>query len=634
MVISIIFFGVSYLLGTVILNIFKIHLSGIKNPLALVLGSTVITLAIFFLSFVFSLTFTCAFLVLFICLILSLVYYLKYPGTIKFQEKINLKTNFLKITCFIFLALIILLLFQKSIITSPNSVIAGNRIVWTDWPVHLAIISSFVHGNNFPPQNPLHSGSFLSYPFFSDFLSAVLQALGANLKSSLLVPGLILGFTALLIIYNFGKIITSSFRSILALFIAIFWGGLGFIYFFQDLLNSKNPLSVLLAPSHEYTFYSEKNLWFFSFLYSELLPQRAFLLGLPLFFSAVSLFIIGLVKKRKIYLLFSALITSLLPLFHFHSFLSLVFFLGIFTPLSLFSEFFEGGISKFKAAFHLILVYFVLPIVGFSLLQFPLFSSVNTSQIIHVNWGWMKNSENIFLFWFKNTGLFIPLFILGAWIFRRDTLKRNIAISASGLFVIPNIISFAPWPYDNLKILTYFYFIGSFYVAHALAHFAQKGIITKLLTVLIIISLTLSGIVEVFGVIGPKKNQFPLWSAKDFELAETIINNTEPNSIVLTAAIHDHPVAGIAGRKQVIGFPGNAWSWGFSDWLEREQDVRKMLIADSPFVTNLFRKYKIHYVLISDRELFFEKRTNEQYYLQNAVFVAGGTGYKLYRVLW
>lgn len=634
MIISIIFFAVAYLVGTVILTVFRVHLAQFRHVLALILGSAFLTLSIFILGFMFKLTVFTAFSVLFLYLSLSLLYFLKYPGTLKLQEKALLKNNYLEIIPFLFLGVIIFLLFQKSIITTPNSVIAGNRIVWTDWPVHFAIISSFVFGDNFPPQNPLHSGSFLAYPFFSDFLSAILQTLGENLKSSLLMPGFVLGVTSFLLIYNFGKIITSNYKSLLALFIGIFWGGLGFTYFFQDLLNSQNPLSVLLSPPHEYTFYSEKNLWFFSFLYSELLPQRAFLFGLPLFFAAVSFFIFGLVKKRKTYLFLSALITSLLPLFHFHSFLSLTFFLGIFASLSLLSEFFEEGFSNFKKSVYLISVYFALPVIGAALLQFPLFSSVDTSQIIHFNWGWMKNSENFFLFWFKNTGLFIPLFILGAWIFRKDALKRNIAIAASGLFIIPNIISFAPWPYDNLKILTYFYFIGSFFVAHALSEFAKKGIITKFLATSILISLTLSGIVEVWGVVGPKKNQFPLWSERDFEMAETIINNTEPDSVILTAAIHDHPVAGLAGRKQVIGFPGNAWSWGFADWWEREQDVRKMLIAESSSINNLFRKYKISYVLISDRESFFERNTNENYYRQNATFVAGGPNYKLYRVIW
>ena len=125
------------------------------------------------------------------------------------------------------------------------------------------------------------------------------------------------------------------------------------------------------------------------------------------------------------------------------------------------------------------------------------------------------------------------------------------------------------------------------------------------------------------------KTKINLWSRNDIELADVIIAKTEPRSLILTAAIHDHPVTALAGRKIIIGFPGNAWSWGLADWSQRETDVHTMFKGGPSF---LFNKYKVDYVLISPRERNFEPRLNEDYFAKNFTFVSGGPDYKLYKI--
>ncbi|GEM_PF-3251176 len=628
-----IFFLVSWLSGISILGVLKLHLPNLfKHPFSTVAGSAFLSLTILFFSLFFGLSTYVSYSILLVFSSFGILYFISNPSAFKLYEAMDFKKNSLSLLCLFLIFSVIALLFHNSLITTDTSIIAGNRLVWTDWPIHFAIISSFVKGNNFPPQNPLHSGMFLTYPFFSDFLSAVLQTLGVGFKNSLTIPGMVLGFSFVLLLHFFGKLITSTKVSLVAIIIGLFWGGIGFYYFFQDVVSSTNWIEVLTYPPREYTFFADKNLWFFSFLYSEILPQRSFLFGLPFFFSSLSLFILGITKNKKSYIFISALIFSFLPFFHFHSFLSLAFFLSVFIPLTLFTVYIENGLQELKKNLINLSIYFILPALGILLIQFPLFSDVSTGQIIHFNWGWMKGQENFFLFWFKNTGFFWPLFILGAYLIRNNSLKRNIAIATSFLFIIPNVISFAPWPYDNLKILTYWYLIASFFVSYALMFIFKKGNLGKGVFVLLFISLTLSGTIEVFRVFNTTKTQVPLFSAKDFEIAQAVINNTVPKSTILTAAIHDHPVSSLAGRKQVIGFPGNSWAWGLSDWSEREQDVRKMLRAEGTDVPYLLAKYHVDYVLISPRERFFENQLNEKYYQDNATLITAGEDYKLYSV--
>jgi len=607
-------------LGLAIMEAVKIVLpSYIKIFFAIILGVIVNILVIFGISQVFGLNITNVLIATSLTFFPSLIFLTKRPGAFEIFGKLEVKKNPFIVGSLLVLGIFIVVFFFKSIYVNENGIIAGNRLVWTDWPVHIAIISSFVHGNNFPPQNPLYAGQTISYPFFADFLSAVLQVLGASLKTSLIIPGIILGISVIVLIYFLGIILTGSKKTaIVGLFIGIFWGGLGFLYFLQDLLTSSNFWQTLLFPPHEYTFYGEKNLWFFSFLYSELLPQRGFLFGLPMFLLGLIFLILGISRNKNSYLLASGCLVAIMPFFHMHSYLSFLFLISVLIPLTILTDFIQYGLAKAKSHLAAIIFCFLLPIVTLGLIQLPLFISLNLSQTVGLNWGWMKGHENIFLFWFKNTGFFWPLFIFAIFKIKLAPVARNVLIASVILFILPNIIRFAPWPYDNLKIMTYWYLIGAFFVAESLLYFYKKNDLGKIIATVLFITLIISGVIEVTRIFNTQKTKINLWSRNDIE-----------RSLILTAAIHDHPVTALAGRKIIIGFPGNAWSWGLADWSQRETDVHTMFKGGPSF---LFNKYKVDYVLISPRERNFEPRLNEDYFAKNFTFVSGGPDYKLYQI--
>ena len=503
-----------------------------------------------------------------------------------------------------------------------------------DWPIHFALTSSFTHGDNFPAQNPLYSGQLISYPFFADFLSSILQVFNLSLQTSFALPGVLLGFVIFALLYSLGIILTNSqTKSILGLLIAIFWGGIGFIYYFKDLINSSNWWEFINYPPVEYTFYEQKNLWFFSFLYSELLPQRAMLLGIPLFLSSLILFINGLSTNNRNSFFISGILLGVMPFFHMHSFISLAMLLMVFIPFYLLKSN-TADFENFKKSLFNLTV-FSLPVLILFLLQIPLLLSVNLSQTIGFHLGWMSGQENLIIFWLKNTFLFIPLITLALFMFNRllsnDNLTKAVFASSIILFIAPNIFRFAPWPYDNLKIFTYWYFINSFLVSSLLVYLYRKNLILKIIVPLVVMSLTLSGFIEVTRSLNSSKGQLRIFSAEDISLANLVKEKTIPNSTILAAAVHDHPASALAGRKLIIGFPGNAWSWGLSDWFQREQDVRAMLRAE-PQTKVLLNKYDISYVLIGNREKYFEPLLNEQYFLQNFNLIAQMDDYKIYQV--
>src|SRR3972149_11384836 len=205
MLLSLLFFIASVGLGLTNLEAAKIVLpSYIKIFFAIILGVIVNILVIFGTSQVFGLNITNVLIATSLTFFPSLIFLTKRPGAFEIFGKLEVKKNPFIVGSLLVLGIFIVVFFFKSIYVNENGIIAGNRLVWTDWPVHIAIISSFVHGNNFPPQNPLYAGQTISYPFFADFLSAVFQVIGSNLKSSLVMSGITLGLSAIVLLYYLG----------------------------------------------------------------------------------------------------------------------------------------------------------------------------------------------------------------------------------------------------------------------------------------------------------------------------------------------------------------------------------------------------------------------------------------------
>ena len=114
-----------------------------------------------------------------------------------------------------------------------------------DLPLHLAYITSFVWGNNIPPQDPSFAGEKLVYPFLSDFLSAIFLKLGLDFRDILFIPGLLLTVAFYSIFYYFAYRLTKRrFAAIISAFIFFLPEGLAFI------TSSKTLQTHLLICGH------------------------------------------------------------------------------------------------------------------------------------------------------------------------------------------------------------------------------------------------------------------------------------------------------------------------------------------------------------------------------------------------
>ena len=180
------------------------------------------------------------------------------------------------------------------------------------------------------------------------------------------------------------------------------------------------------------------------------MPQcttKAIPFGFPITMLVFFFYIRALNIKKWREFLFAGILAGTLPLFHSHSFLAM---LMVTIPLGLIFWDWRNWFLFFMPAFIL-----SLPQVIY------LSGHIGSGSFFKSNFGWMAGKENYFWFWLKNTSLFWPVVIGGfAVIFVRANGRSPLRLGFYVLpflilFLLPNLVLFAPWDWDNIKILIY-----------------------------------------------------------------------------------------------------------------------------------------------------------------------------------
>ena len=115
------------------------------------------------------------------------------------------------------------------------------------------------------------------------------------------------------------------------------------------------------------------------------------------------------------------------------------------------------------------------------------------------------------------------------------------------------------------------------------------------------------------------------------EAAAWARSETDPKAIFLAAPDHNEPIPSLAGRRVVIGYPGWVWSYGLTDWGQKEADVAVMLRGD-PRTPELIKQYHVAYVVIGPHERTPSWLANQTYWEQHGRLVHSNLEYLIYRV--
>ncbi len=195
-------------------------------------------------------------------------------------------------------------------------------------------------------------------------------------------------------------------------------------------------------------------------------------------------------------------------------------------------------------------------------------------SFIHFSLGWIKAGDNQLVFWLKNTGLVLPLAAIG--IFLLPKKYRLFFVPPVLLFAAANLVIFQPWDWDNIKLFSWAFLFLAIPAGHTLANLFARRFLIKIVALIIIVSLTASGLLSLTR---QAQGTFTIYDTEDIKLVEWVKANTKPTDVFLIDPWPNHPVPGLAGRSVYVGYPGHLWVHGI-DYGRREELTKQILAGD------------------------------------------------------
>lgn len=585
------------------------------------------------------------------------VFYLR-PMLPKLKRLGNTRIPFLKRASWIdviFVALMLLTfldLFSKTLAYGDNSFWVASE-GFGDIPFHMNQVSYFIYNNPFGLESSIYSATSLTYHFLINFLSAAFFFLNKNYALSFQLPPVILGSTSIILLYSvISKVIKRRAARISAFLIFFFGTSMGFLKILADenilakkglgellkyLLHLPYPLGLYFS-----SIYPEQNILWSTFLTMCFMHQRAFIFGLAVALACLLILYSLSQKASKKTFYFLGAIVGLLPLVQIHSFIAV---------LTIVSSFFLVAFLLKKRVLLLGFLRSIILSIIVSLPSFVFLFSSEKENSIRFRWGWMMDSfagvninpqstnhfpEWLYFIW-QNSGLLIPtLAIAIIYLFfvrkiqkQKDIFQLSLVLSVLALWAALNTVQFQKWDFDGYKIYGYFLLFSALVIG---IFFDQLKLWLKMVPVIIItILLTISGFIIVLShssIAAP--SLYPVFNKNDAIIATWIIKNTSSQDIILTAPTNVNLVSSLAGRPVLLGDFMWVWPHGLN-WQVRYDDMEKMYQGDAK-TSDLFKKYKIAYVLIGDRERK-DLRADEGFFETNYPLVFQFNSTRIYKVL-
>jgi hypothetical protein len=596
-------------------------------------------------------------------------------------------------------------IFDRAVIFAPEGIFTGLLNNFGDLPFHLSVITGFAFGNNFPPQDPTYVGVPFTYPFLTDFISAMFVACGMNLQQSMFIENVILAMAFVGLIHRWAYVmLRNNLAAITTPLIVLLNGGFGWILLWQQSKSSDEGLfGVIRNLPPSFTIIPD-TVWRWGNAISTLLvPQRGMLLGLPLAvlvftqwwlateekgrtgerekgregepekgrtgegekggreeeaiglrgeaeigrhggraqkkkmgktqqknvshkrdrrFSASPFLRVGpspLLRISPLHRMAAAgVIAGLLPLVHAHSFVAVM---GVGFLIGLLQRRWREW-----AAFLVVASVVALPQMWWSTHN----SAVDATKFFEWQFGWDRGKEDAVWFWIKNTGLFIPLVVVAIlWRGKDYLIPRRVLlfyIPFTLCFIIPNVLKMAPWIWDNIKVLFYWWLASAPLVAMLLARLWRQGAVSKILAAMLFFFVTFAGALDVAGI-AFRSNRYEVFDARGVRFAEIVKQRTAAQAVIVHAPVHNHPVF-LTGRRSLMGYPGHIWTHGL-EFTERESEIRR-IYSGAPDAMALIDKHRIQYAVLGPHERNV-LAVNEQFFARFSAIGEVGE-YRLFKI--
>jgi hypothetical protein len=185
------------------------------------------------------------------------------------------------------------------------------------------------------------------------------------------------------------------------------------------------------------------------------------------------------------------------------------------------------------------------------------------SALASIGWspGWM--SDGSLGFWFWNFGIALPMTLLLCLVLLPRnrgtdpsvTVARAFVLSAALVFAACLLIRFAPWPWDNTKLMLWSWLVVAPYLWSVLLE--RRPFVVRVVAVMLLFG---SGVVTLLaGLDG--RHGYVLIKRSSVDRAESLLRDLHPDAVIACAPEFNHPVL-LSGHPVVCGYEGHLWSHG------------------------------------------------------------------------
>jgi hypothetical protein len=181
-------------------------------------------------------------------------------------------------------AVLFWLVYARAMYQTPEGVFTGVDTNIGDLPFHLAVVTGFAYGENFPPQHPEFAGVRLTYPFVVDFVTALFVRAGATLEGAMFWQNFAMIMSLVGLLHRWALRLTRvRAAALLVPALVLLSGGFGWWTFLGEAASSgKGVLGLLGALGHDYTIMGHLGYRWGNAVTALFVTQRSILLGVAL----------------------------------------------------------------------------------------------------------------------------------------------------------------------------------------------------------------------------------------------------------------------------------------------------------------------------------------------------------------
>lgn len=530
----------------------------------------------------------------------------------KNRKMIKYKKLFQKEALFFTILALFLIWIMFYVFFIRDGVLYSGFTVYGDYAPHTAMMRSFSLGNNFPTQYPHFGGEDVKYHFMFQFLVGNLEFLGLRLDVAYNLVSVLALLGFLMLLYSLAKRITGSGKTgILTVVFFFFRSALTFFRFVWEHVQAGDLLSTLRDNTEfiGYTVNENWGLWNFNVY----LNQRHLAFGLLIISLVIWMYLDwveagcgheekGLLWIRNRCLTWEAwkcrsveraLAAGLL--IGLTAFWNGAAVIGGLLILMGFAVFSDGKLDYLITA---------LVSVLFSVLQSKIFiwgSAVETS----FQWGFIvgdKSLGGILWYLLQMSGIFFLGAVFLIFVQKKRSQKA-VLISCLFPLIFAFCVSLTPDVTVNHKYIMISYAFLAIFWAEAVTSLMRKKIPVKILAVVLCISLTITGVYDMWIIFRNNGPGHRVYVNLDSELTEWLAENLDHKDLILTPEYSISEVT-MSGVMMYLGWPYYAWSAGYDTYGRAEKAREIYTSQDKETVRRLVQQEKITYILFEEGMTF------------------------------